>query len=78
MSGADVVAVVLTGTSVLLGAAVVFGGAVSPVVASFVVGVVDGSADDPPHAAAMSDSNTAVAVRVARCLGEAAIKRATT
>ena len=77
MSGADVVVVVLTGASVLLGAVVLLGGTVSPVVAAFVVGVADGSADDP-HAAATSESNTAEAVRMERCLREAAVKRATT
>ena len=78
MSGVDVVVVELAGASVLLGAVVVLGGTVLPVVASIVVGLADGSADDPPHAAAMSESNTAEAVRMRRCLREAAVKRATT
>ena len=78
MSGVDVVVVVPAGASVLLGAVVVFGGTVSPVGASIVVGVADGSADDPPHAAATSESNTAEAVRMGRCSREAAVKRATT
>ena len=77
MSGVGVAVVVPAGASVLIGAVVVLGGAVSPNDVSVVVGVADGSADDP-HAAATSESNTAEAVRMERCLREAAVKRATT